>query len=111
KTGLLEWFLSQRGGRISGFRKAIFTGFSTHEMSRIIEMLLVEQPQASGLYHVSSDPISKYDLLFQLNLALNLGIAIEPQETFFCDRSLDSKRFRTEFNYRPPQWSEMIAEL
>lgn len=74
-------------------------------------MLLVEKPQASGLYHVSSEPISKYDLLSQLNLALNLGIAIEPQDTFFCDRSLDSTRFRTEFNYRPPQWSEMIAEL
>lgn len=111
KTGLLEWFLSQRGGRISGYRKAIFTGFSTQEMARIIERLLVEHPQASGLYHVSSDPISKYDLLSQLNRALDLGTTIEPQDAFFCDRSLDSTRFRTEFNYRPPHWSEMIAEL
>jgi dTDP-4-dehydrorhamnose reductase len=111
KTGLLEWFLSQRGGRISGYRKAIFTGFSTQEMARIIEKLLVEHPQASGLYHVSSDPISKYDLLSQLNQALNLGTTIEPQDAFYCDRSLDSTRFRTEFNYRPPQWSEMIVEL
>lgn len=111
KTGLLEWFLSQRGGRISGYRRAIFTGFSTQEMARIIENLLVRHPQASGLYHVASEPISKYDLLRQLNEALNLGTTIDPQDAFFCDRSLVSTRFLTEFNYRPPQWGEMIAEL
>lgn len=111
KTGLLEWFLAQRGGRISGYRRAIFSGFSTQEMARIIEKLLVGHPQACGLYHVSSEPIAKYDLLAGLNRALNLGTTIDPQDAFFCDRSLDSTRFRMEFNYRPPQWGEMIAEL
>ena len=111
KTGLLEWFLSQRGKRIFGYRRAIFSGFTTLEMSRIIEKLLVDYPQASGLYHCSSAPISKYDLLVNLNQALDLGTTIEPQDAFVCDRSLDSSRFRQEFNYRPPQWSEMIAEL
>lgn len=111
KTGLLEWFLSQRGKRIFGYRRAIFSGFTTLEMSRIIEKLLVDRPQASGLYHVSSAPISKYDLLVKLNKALDLGTTINPQDAFVCDRSLDSSRFRKEFNYRPPEWNEMIAEL
>lgn len=111
KTGLLEWFLSQQGKRIFGYRRAIFSGFTTLEMSRIIEKLLVDRPQASGLYHVSSTPISKYDLLVKLNKALDLGTTIDPQDAFVCDRSLDSSRFRKEFNYRPPEWNEMIAEL
>lgn len=111
KTGLLEWFLSQRNGKVSGYRRAIYSGFTTLEMSRIVEKLLVEHPQASGLYHVSSEPISKYELLVKLNAALNLGAAVEPQDAFVCDRSLDSTRFREEFSYRPPAWDAMITEL
>ncbi|HUF20672.1 MAG TPA: SDR family oxidoreductase [Burkholderiales bacterium] len=111
KTGLLEWFMAQRGKKIPGFRRAIYSGFTTLEMSRIIEKLLVEHPQASGLYHVSSEPISKYDLLQKVNAALKLGTTIDPQDEFVCDRSLDSSRFREEFSYRPPAWDAMISEL
>lgn len=111
KTGLLEWFLTQRGKRIAGFRRAIYSGFTTLEMSRIIENLLVKHPEASGLYHVSSDPISKFELLGKVNAELGLGTKIEPDDVFVCDRSLDSSRFRTQFQYRPPMWDHMIAEL
>jgi len=111
KTGLIEWFLSQQGNTVQGFRHAIYSGFTTLEMARIIEKLLVEYPAANGLYHVSSEPISKYDLLVKFNASLNLKIAVEPQDEFRCDRSLDSTRFRKEFGYRPPSWDEMINEL
>lgn len=111
KTGLLEWFLSQRGGQVRGFRGAIFSGFTTIEMARIVERLLVEHPRTSGLYHVSSDPIPKLDLLTKINAALGLGIEIVPDDHFRCDRSLDSGRFRSEFDYRPPSWDTMVAEL
>ncbi len=111
RTGLLEWFLAQRGGTVKGFRQAIFSGFTTAEMSRIIGKLLAGHPGASGLYHVSSEPISKHDLLAKVNRALGLGITIEPDDSFRCDRSLDSGRFRAGFGYRPPPWDEMVAEL
>jgi dTDP-4-dehydrorhamnose reductase len=111
KAGLLEWFLAQRGKSISGYRRAIYTGFTTAEMARILERLLTDYPVASGVYHVSSEPISKYDLLSRLNEACALGVRIEPEQSFFCDRSLDSGRFRAQFHYSPPAWDAMIAEL
>lgn len=111
RSSLLEWFLSQRRKRIKGFRRAIFSGFTTIELARVIERLLVEFPEASGLHHVSSDPISKYDLLSRIAAALDLPIQIEPDDDFFCDRSLDSTRFRASFDYRPPSWDAMIEEL
>ncbi len=111
KTGLLEWFLSQRGGVVKGFRNAIFSGFTTLEMARIIERLLTASPKAEGLYHVSAAAISKHDLLHKINAALGLGITILPDDEFHCDRSLDSTRFRREFGYVPPAWDEMVAEL
>lgn len=110
KKNLLEWFLSQKGS-VNGYKKAIFSGFTTLELSRIIENMILNYPDASGIYHVSSDPISKFDLLSLIKAALKLPIEIISDESFACDRSLDSSKFRREFNYNPPSWEEMICEL
>jgi dTDP-4-dehydrorhamnose reductase len=109
-SSLLDWFLSQKDA-VKGFTKAIFTGFTTIEMSRIIEKVLLEYPGASGVYQVSSDPISKYDLLLLIREKLGHEIEIIPENIFVCDRSLDSSRFRAKFNYTPPSWPAMIEEL
>jgi dTDP-4-dehydrorhamnose reductase len=110
KTGLLEWFLAQRGG-VYGYRNAIFSGFTTIELGRIIEMLITQFPGASGLYHVSSEPISKFDLLTLVKKRLSLAVDIAPYDDFRCNRSLDSSRFRGEFGYRAPDWPAMVDEL
>lgn len=107
---LLEWFLAQ-SGTIKGFTKAIYTGFTTLEMSRIIEKMLVNHPEASGVYQVSSEPINKYDLLLLFREKLGHEVEIIPDDKFYCDRSLDSSRFRKEFGYTPPTWETMIEEL
>jgi dTDP-4-dehydrorhamnose reductase len=110
KTGLFEWFLAQRG-TIRGYRNAIFSGFTTLELARIIEMLLTRFQTARGLYHVSSTPISKFDLLMLIKERLGLAVEITPYDDFRCDRSLDSSRFRSEFGYRAPEWPVMVDEL
>lgn len=48
RGSLIEWFLAQRG-TVSGYRKAIYTGFTTMEMARIIERVLTRHPELSGL--------------------------------------------------------------
>jgi dTDP-4-dehydrorhamnose reductase len=110
KKSLLEWFLAQTG-TVKGFTKAIYTGFTTLEMSRIIENMLVNHPEASGVYQVSSDPINKYELLRLFREKLGIKIEIVPDDNFCCDRSLDSTRFRKQFAYTPPTWESMIEEL
>jgi dTDP-4-dehydrorhamnose reductase len=109
-ASLIDWFLRQRG-RISGYRKAIFSGFTTKEMSRVIAMLLERHPAASGLYHLSSSAISKHDLLLRLRDRLGRAIDIVPDDSVRIDRSLDSTRFRAEFAYTPPSWDRMLEEL
>jgi dTDP-4-dehydrorhamnose reductase len=111
KTGLVEWFLAQRGKTVKGYRKAIFSGFITAELARLIEQILTRHPDASGLYHASSAPISKYDLLDGLNRRLRLGVTLAPDDAVACDRSLDSSRFRGAFGYAPPSWDAMLDEL
>src|SRR6185369_16345880 len=109
-TSLLDWFLAQTG-TVRGFTKAIYTGFTTLEMSRIIEKMLLVFPDAAGVYQVSSDPINKYELLLLFREKLGHDIEIIADDTFHCDRSLDSTRFRADFNYTPPAWPAMIEEL
>ena len=111
KLGLIEWFLAQKG-QINGYTKAIYSGFTTDELSRIIQNYVIPNPKLSGVYHVSSNPISKYDLLQLTKTAFHrTDIDILPEEQFFSDRSLNSTRFRNFTGYNPPTWEEMISEL
>lgn len=108
--GLIDWFLSQTG-TIKGFQRANYTGFTTGELSRIILDYIIPNPELSGLYHVSSAPISKYDLLMLAREAYQKDITILPDQEFVCDRSLDSTRFRQAAGYTPPSWPEMIHAM
>jgi len=72
---------------------------------------VANHPELHGLYHISSDPISKYDLLNMIKDALNLEITINEYTGFFVDRSLNSERIKRILKYQPPTWQEMIERL
>lgn len=108
RNSLVEWFLSNRGGRVKGFTKAIFTGFPTVVFAEILADIIGNRPNMRGLYHVSSDKINKFDLLQLINHEMNSAIEIERDDVFSIDRSLDSTKFRSETEFMPQNWSEMI---
>ena len=110
RFGLIEWFLAQKEP-IRGYKKAIYTGFTADEFSGIILNNIIPHPELSGVYHVSSDPISKYDLLMLAKDSFGRDLTILPDEDFVSDRSLDSTRFRQLTGYKPPAWPAMIDEL
>jgi len=111
KQSLIEWFLAQRGA-IRGFTRAIYSGVTTAEMARVIEHILIHEPELHGLWQVASAPINKHDLLCLLASRLNrTDISITPDHTFQCDRSLDGSDFTRRTGYRVPDWSQMLDEL
>jgi dTDP-4-dehydrorhamnose reductase len=109
--GLAEWFLERRGQRVRGFTRAFFSGLTTHALARVIGDVIAGHPGLGGLYHVSSERISKYDLLTRLNDALQARAIVEPVEEPRLDRSLDSARFWRATAMTRPLWAEMIAEM
>lgn len=111
RSGLLEWFLAQRGKRASGYAHAIYSGLTTHALAGVIADVLERHPRLSGLWHVASDPISKFDLLQLVNREFALGVTLERDETFRCDRSLDGSRFREATGFRAPAWPDLVAQL
>jgi dTDP-4-dehydrorhamnose reductase len=108
---LVDWFLTQKAPRVKGFRRAIYTGFTTQEMARIVEKVIDERRDLHGLWQVASDPITKYDLLHLLREKFGLTVAIDPADEPVCDRSLLGARFNAATGYRPPSWPAMIEEM
>jgi len=111
KTGLVEWFLAQKGGRCQGFSRAIFSGLTSQALAEVMADLIEKYPGMSGLYHVSGEPIPKYDLLQLMNEVYCLGVMIERDDDFVYDRSLDSTRFRKTTGWRPKPWRVMIEQM
>jgi dTDP-4-dehydrorhamnose reductase len=109
--GLLEWFLAQEGKRVKGFSQAIYSGFTTHELARIIALVIRKHPALSGLYQVASQPISKFDLLQLIRDCYRLNIEIARDDEFACDRSLVMDRFQQATGYTSPDWTRLIADM
>lgn len=109
--GLLEWFLSQRGGRVRGFNLAIFSGFTTQALSEVIAQVISDHPELTGIWHVASEPISKFDLLTLVKQTYELAVEIEPDDSFVCDRSLSATRFREATGIQTRSWPEMIEQM
>lgn len=111
KASLIEWFLAQKG-KVNGYRRAIYSGLTTLEMARVIDLIITRQPLLSGVWHVASASISKYDLIRKLVDYLdNDDIEVMPFDGFVADRSLDASRFNNETGYEPPSWDVMLQEL
>jgi dTDP-4-dehydrorhamnose reductase len=108
--GLVEWFLSQNNSA-KGYTKAIFSGVTTDELSKIINNFVIPNQDLSGIYHVSSQPIEKYNLLLMLKKEFKKDIDIIPFDDFIIDRSLDSTKFRKATGYNPPTWENMIHQM
>lgn len=107
---LVGWFLAQSGS-VKGFRKAVFSGLPTVEIARLIRDHVLPSPHLHGLYHVSADPIDKYELLQLVAHAYGKHIAIKADDSFVIDRSLDSSRFRLATGFQPKPWPELVSSM
>ena len=108
--GLIGWFLAQNEG-VRGFTRAVFSGLPTVELARVIRNHVLPRPELRGLYHVSAEPISKYELLRLVAQSYGKSTAITADDRLVIDRSLDSTRFRAATGYAPPEWPALIRAM
>lgn len=111
QNGLVEWFLSNRGKRVDGYARAIFSGLTTNRLSTLILDVIEEHPKLSGIYQAAAEPIDKYALLHLLNEAYDARVEIRCDNSVVIDRSLDGSRFRAATSFTAPTWPEMIAAM
>ena len=107
---LVDWFMSQED-EINGFTKAIYSGFPTIEIVNIISNYVIPNKKLSGLYHVSSDAISKYDLLNIMKNIYKKEININAFDDFILDRSMNSDKFKNKVGYVSPSWKNLVEDM
>jgi dTDP-4-dehydrorhamnose reductase len=103
---LVDWFLNKQG-KIKGFSNAFFSGIPTKYVSEIISQYIVGK-NIKGLYHLSVNPISKYELLRKIAKVYKKEIQIDEDKNLDINKSLDSTKFIKQTGYKPPSWDELI---
>ena len=107
---LIGWFLAQEGS-VMGYKRAIFSGLPTVEIARVIRDHVIPHRELHGVYHVSAEPINKFDLLTLVAQAYKRDIDISADDQLVIDRSLDSTRFRQATGFAPKAWPELIRSM
>lgn len=109
KDGLLEWFLSQKKS-VSGYDNVLYSGLTTVELSNII-IKIVTNKNISGLYHISSNRISKFRLLDKIKKVYSLKIKIHKNITKHKKLILNSDKFRKRTNIKVKSWEKQLIQM
>lgn len=109
-ASLIDWFLSQTG-KVNGYSHAVFSGFPTVELARLISEYVFPRPDLQGLWHVSVEPINKYDLLTLVADIYGHDVVITPVDKPVINRSLLSGRFRKETGFNPLPWRSLVESM
>lgn len=105
-NGLLEWFLKQKK-EVKGYTEVNWNGVTTLECAKFIDWAL--NNKITGLVHLFSETISKYNLLNLVNVIYKKKIKIYPDNDVRLNRTLKTKR--SDLNYSVPDHSKMLKDL
>lgn len=111
KTELLEWFLLQSFNTITGYSKVIYSGITTIQMAKIVQTLIESFPYLSGVFNVSSVPISKFMLLTLFENEFKIGSEIISDDSIVSNKNLISNKLYSILNIPIPNWDDMINQL
>jgi dTDP-4-dehydrorhamnose reductase len=107
RGGLLEWFLSQQG-QCRCYTRAIFSGFPTIVLADLVRDVVIPRPNLHGVYHLATQPISKFDLLSMVAARYGKNIELIPDHRENPDRTLVAARFEKATGYVAPDWPTLV---
>lgn len=91
KLSLLEWVRSNKGGSINGYINHSWNGLTCLQVAKIITQMIAENIFWTGVRHLYSNALSKFELVSLINEVYDLGIKIIPIEAAEkIDRTLNS---------------------
>ena len=104
---LFHWFMNETEV-IKGFTKSIWSGVTTIELARAVELAI--KKQITGLHHVTNNSsITKYDLLCLIRKYTKRDIKIEKADGRNTDKSFRDNR--GELGLVVPTYDQMIKEM
>ena len=97
--------------KIEGYSKVFYSGITTVRMGKILNQILKKNLNLSGIYNISSTPISKFDLLVKLSNAFNLNVEVKQNTNNKSNKVLISEKFTEITGIYPPNWDDLISEF
>lgn len=110
--GLLEWFLQQEGKTINGFSQHFWNGITTKEFGNICSKIFEERNKypETGIYHIFSDTLSKYDILVKFKEKYGINCQINEDDSTKVNRTLSTiYPFCSQLNI--PSFDKMLEEI
>lgn len=111
-SSLLEWFLQQKNKTVYGFVNHFWNGITARQFGKICDEIISnpEKYPKTGLYHIFSTTVSKYEMLLKFQEKYNINCKIIPDTSSFCNRTLSTVYdLNTKLNI--PSFDEMLKEL
>lgn len=111
-TGLLDWFLTQGDREINGFSEHYWNGITTKQFGKICDKIISnpEEYPKSGLYHIFSNSVSKYDMLLKFKDRFGLNCIIKKDTENKLNRTLSSI-YPLCSDLEIPSFDEMLKEI
>ncbi len=111
-TGLLEWFLQQRDKTIKGFTQHFWNGVTTREFGKICDKIIQhrEKYPESGIFHLFSTTLSKYEMLLKFQEKYNIDCEIIKDDSTKLNRTL-STIYPLCSQLHIPSFDEMLKEV
>jgi dTDP-4-dehydrorhamnose reductase len=110
-TELFEWLVKNKNKNIDGYSKVFYSGITTVRMGKIISKIIKEDINLTGIYNISSIPITKFDLLHKLSNAFGLNVDITENKNIKSNKVLNSKKFTEITGIKTPDWDDLISEF
>ncbi len=111
-VSLLDWFKQQEGKTINGFVNHFWNGITTKQFGKICDEIITnpEKYPQTGLYHIFSTIVSKYEMLLKFKGKYNINCEIKKDEEKRLNRTLSTiYNFNEKLNI--PSFDKMIEEL
>ncbi len=109
---LVEWIKSNKDGKINGYLNHKWNGVTCLQFAKIVEAMIDNNLYWSGIKHLHSDTLNKYELSSLINKHFNLGIDITPVSVNTkVDRSLSTIYLDNLAKFKIPNLDTQIKEM
>lgn len=88
-SSLMEWFLKTQNKEVFGYTNHIWNGITTNQFGKCVNQIIQDDLYETGIHHIYSTTISKYDLLKTIKKVYELKtevVEFEPEQSI--DRTL-----------------------
>jgi dTDP-4-dehydrorhamnose reductase len=111
-TGLLGWFLTNAkpGATLNGFSDHLWNGITTHQYGLVCDRIIDADWRETGLFHVFTDPVTKYEMLLAFQKKYGTQAEIVPSSGKPVIRTLSTIY---DFNrlLEIPSFEQMVGEM